>query len=105
MDSQTLQGTKRQVYALIKVLKFCTGSGAKSYECKFAVYMTLPFREPTSDKIGEALREVINFANIRGKFDSIHPDLKNIGVTKIEIGDNGLKFEGNSSHTSDIHFT
>ena len=68
--------------------------------CKFAVNQVLGNKEPTSNKIGEALREVINFANIRGKFDSIHPDLKNIGVTKIEIGDNGLKFEGKSSFTS-----
>ena len=25
------------MYVLIKILKFCTGSSAKSYQCKFAI--------------------------------------------------------------------
>ena len=96
MNSNTLHGTKIQVYVLLKVLKFCTKSDTKSYDCKFAVHNVLGGKEITSNKIGEALREVIRYKNVRGKFDSVHPELKNLGVTKIEIGDNGLIFEGNS---------
>ena len=100
MNSDTLRGTKMQVYVLLKVLKFCTRSSAKSYDCKFAIHNVLMGKKITSNKIGEALREVIRYENIRGKFDSVHPELKNLGVTKIEIGDNGLQFEGESSLTS-----
>ena len=77
MDKVTLQGTKRQVYALLKVLKYCTGSPTKSYECKFALHLALQ-KEPKSDKIGEAICEVINNRIIRGKFNSVHKDLKNL---------------------------
>ena len=95
MNKQTLEGTKRLVYALIKVVKYCTGSGAKSFQCKFAVHQALANKVPTNGKMGEAIREVINYPNIRGKFNSVHQDLKDLGVTKIEIGDNGIYFEGN----------
>ena len=97
MNSATLLGANRQVYALIKVLKYCTGSSAKSYECKFAVHLVLAgHQDIPRDKIGQAIRKVINYKNIRGKFDAVHQDLKDLGVTRIEIGDIGLNFEGNS---------
>ena len=100
MNSLTLQGTNKQVYCLLKVLKYVTGSSAKSYQCKFAVHNVLSARDSTNDKFGQAIREVINYRNIRGKFNSVHQDLKNVGVTKIEIGDKGLNFEGNLTFTS-----
>ena len=95
MDSATLEGSKTDVYSLIKVLKYCTGSTAKSYECKSAVHQVLANKDPPSpDKIGEAIREVINHSTIRGKFNGVHDDLKKFGVTKIEIRDDGLEFVG-----------
>ena len=94
MNEDTLKGTKLQVYVLIKIIKFCTGSSAKSYQCKFAVEMVLLNKEPARDKIGEAILEVINYTNIRGMFTSVHRDLAELGVTKIVIGDRGLHFEG-----------
>ena len=94
MNEDTLKGTKLQVYVLIKIIKFCTGSSAKSYQCKFAVEMVLMNKEPASDKIGEAIRDVINYQNIRGMFTSVHGDLAELGVTRIVIGDSGLHFEG-----------
>ena len=100
MNSGTLSGTKRQVYVLVKVLKYLTGSSAKSYQCKFAVQCALGNKIVTSDKIGEAIHEVINYRNIRGKFNSVHQDLKNLGVTKVEIVDEGIILEGNSNTTS-----
>ena len=94
MHDTTLQGTKIKVYVLLKILKFCTGSSAKSYQCNFAVDQVLLNIEPESDKIGEAIREVINYQNIRGMFTSVHGDLAELGVTRIVIGDSGLHFEG-----------
>ena len=95
MNSWTLKGSKTKVYSLIKVLKYCTGSDAKSYECKFAVHMALANKDPPSpDKIGEAIREVINHRTIRGKFSGVHDDLKELGVSKVEIRDDGLEFVG-----------
>ena len=99
MKSRTLDGTNKQIYCLLKVLKYVTGSSAKSYQCKFAVHNVLQTKTPATGKFGQTIQEVINYRNIRGKFNSVHQDLKNLGVTKIEIGDNGLNFEGsNSSH-------
>ena len=94
MHDTTLQGTKIKVYVLLKILKFCTGSSAKSYQCNFAVDQVLLNIEPESDKIGEAIREVINYRNIRGLFSSVHEDLAKLGVTRIVIGDSGLHFQG-----------
>ena len=69
MDEQTLEGTKRDVYILAKMVKYFTGSGAKSYECKYAVRLVLFNKEPAMDKLGEALRKVLNHDTIRGMFE------------------------------------
>lgn len=34
LNAETLAGKKLKIYVLIKILKFCTGSSAKSYQCK-----------------------------------------------------------------------
>ena len=95
MQEQTLGGTRRLVYTLAKMVKYFTGSGAKSYECKFAVHNVLHNKEPTKDKLGEALLKVLNHETIRGKFEGVHKDLRKLGVTKVVICENGIKFEGN----------
>ena len=79
-------------HILSKVLKFCTGSSAKSYQCKFAVSDVLRNREPASDELGAALREVIHHKTIRDKFTSVHPDLGAQGITRVEVRDDGLFF-------------
>ena len=79
-------------HILSKVLKFCTGSSAKSYQCKFAVSDVLVNREPASDELGAALREVIHHKTIRDKFTSVHPDLRARGITRVEVTDEGLYF-------------
>ena len=95
MESRTLEGSKTDVYSLIKVLKYCTGSKAKSYQCKYAVHSALLNKAPPSpDKIGEAIQEVINHETIRGKFSGVHDDLKEFGVKEIKIVDDGLEFTG-----------
>ena len=49
-------------------------------------------REPASDELGAALREVIHYDTIRGKFISVHPDLRAQGITRVEVRDDGLYF-------------
>ena len=99
MEERTLAGTNKQIYALLKVLKYCTGSSVRSYDCKLAVHLLLGMdgKPVPDDKFGEAIREVINFYDVRGKFDGVHKDLTNLGVTKVEVGDDGLVFLGNLS--------
>ena len=99
MEEATLRGTNKQVYALLKVLKYCTGISVRSYDCKLAVHSVpgMTGKSVPEDKFGEAIREVINFRDLRGKFGGVHKDLTNLGVTKVEVGDDGLEFLGNLS--------
>ena len=83
---------KRDVYVMCKILKFCTNSSAKSYQCKYSVDQVLQNRERDNEEIGALLREVINFPSIRGKFTSIHPDLRAEGIMRVEVRDEGLHF-------------
>ena len=92
LNDTTLSGKKKDVYVLCKILKWCTGSSAKSYQCKFAVNDVLMNKELETDDIGAALRDVINFNTIRGKFSSVHPDLRAEGVIRVEVLDEGLRF-------------
>ena len=92
LDSATLMARKRDVYVMCKILKFCTNSSAKSYQCKYSVGQVLRNRERDNEEIGALLREVINFPSIRGKFTSIHPDLRAEGIMRVEVRDEGLHF-------------
>ena len=44
LNWQVLDGFNHHVYILIKILKFCTGSSAKSYQCKFGIREVLSLR-------------------------------------------------------------
>lgn len=45
----------------------------------------------------EAIHDVINFRDLRWTFYGVQKDLTNLGVTKVEVGDDGLEFLGNLS--------
>ena len=93
MDEQTLQGKKLHLYVLLKIIKYCTGSSARSYQCKFAVKEALMNNSIESlEEVGAALKEVIHYRTIRGKFSSVHPDLAAEGITRVEVGEEGLHF-------------
>ena len=78
---------------MAKILKWLTASKAKSYQLKYAVNMVLHNREDIpKEEFGLALQEVLHHYSIRGKFNSIHPDLRAAGVTKVEVGLMGLTF-------------
>ena len=39
-----------------------------------------------------AIKEITHFLTIRGKFSSVHPDLAAEGITRVEVGEEGLHF-------------
>ena len=79
------------MYVLIKIIKFCTGSSAKSYQCKFAISNVLANSDVTSGELGSVIRKVIHYRTLRGKFSSVHPELRSKGINRIEVGE-GLHF-------------
>ena len=102
LHASTLDGHRLSVYVLIKILKFCTGSSAKSYQCKFAIYNVLRNIRDVSDveELGDVIQEVIHFHTLRGKFSSIHPELRREGIIRVEVGKEGLHFIRDSGDNS-----
>ena len=93
MSDETLKGRKLDAYVLVKILKYCTGSSARSYQCKFAVSDVFLNKSIESmEEVGAAIKEIINYFTIRGKFSSVHPDLAAEGITRVEVGEEGLHF-------------
>ena len=78
---------------LIKILKFCTGSSAKSYQCKFGInHVLLLNRDVVAEEMGKAIQDVIHFKTLRGKFSSVHPELRREGIVRVDVGERGLHF-------------
>ena len=77
---------------LIKILKFCTGSSAKSYQCKFGISHVLKNRIVAAKELGKAIQDVIHYKTLRGKFSSVHPELKKEGIVRVEVGEEGFQF-------------
>ena len=93
MDEQTLQGKKLDLYVILKIIKYCTGSSARSYQCKYAVKEAFMNKSVESmDEVVTAIKEVIHHKTIRGKFSSVHPDLAAEGITRVEVEEEGLHF-------------
>ena len=81
------------MYVLIKILKFCTGSSTKSYQCKFAISDALSNRGASdSEELGELIQQAILHYTLRGKFSSVHPELKNESIIRVEVGKKGFHF-------------
>ena len=77
---------------LIKILKFCTGSSAKSYQCKFGISPALGRRVVTAEELVKAIQDVIHYKTLRGKFSSVHPELTQEGIVRVDVGEKGLHF-------------
>ena len=81
------------MYVLIKILKYCTGSSTKSYQCKFALNDILRSKDVSDAKeLGKVIQEVIHHYTLRGKFSSVHPELRREGIIRIDVGKEGLHF-------------
>ena len=93
MRDETLKGRKMDAYVLLKILKYCTDSPARSYQMKFAIDRVFVNKSIDSTKdLGTALKKVIHYFTIRGKFSSVHHDLAAEGITRVEVGEEGLHF-------------
>ena len=93
MSEKTLEGRKLEAYIILKIIKYCTGSSARSYQCKYAVKETFVNKSIKSmEELGAAIKEIIQYYTIRGKFSSVHPDLAAEGITRVEVGEEGLHF-------------
>ena len=92
LDQFSLLGKKSDVYVLLKILKFCTGSSAKSYQCKYAIDERLHNLNPEKIDFCDALTDVLQFPSLRGKFSSVHEDLRAEGITGVEITKDGFQF-------------
>ena len=46
----------------------------------------------SKEDMGLAIKEIIHYKTIRGKFSSVHPDLAAEGITRVEVGEEGLYF-------------
>ena len=85
-----MAGEKLHVYALIKMLKHFTGSSIKSYMVKFALNMS--FLGDNANDLGFNIRRVLRHWTIKDKFSSVHPQLKAMGITEVEVVDSGFIF-------------
>ena len=93
MSDATLKGRKMDAYVLLKILKYCTDSPARSYQMKYAVGQAFANKSiDSTEDLGTVIKEIIHFFTIRGKFSSVHPDLAAEGITKVEVGEEGLFF-------------
>ena len=93
MRGETLKGRKMDVYVLLKILKYCTDSPARSYQMKYAINdVFLNKSIGSTEDLGSAIKEIIHYKTIRGKFSSVHPDLAAEGITRVEVGEEGLHF-------------
>ena len=85
------------MYVILKILKYCTGGSARSYQCKYAVDDAFKNKSIRSmEEVGAALKEIIHYKTIRGKFSSVHPDLESEGITRVEVEEEGLHFITNN---------
>ena len=93
MRDETLMGRKIELYVLLKILKYCTNSPVTSFQCKFALDRVFSYKNIESmAEMGVAIKEILHYKTLRGKFSSVHPDLMKEGITRVEVGEEGLLF-------------
>ena len=93
MRDETLKERKMDAYVLLKILKYCTDSPARSYQMKFAVDRVFQNKSiDSTEDLGRAIKDIIHFRTIRGKFSSVRSDLAAEGITRVEVGEEGLHF-------------
>ena len=44
------------------------------------------------EELGDLIQEVIHYYKLRGKFSSVHPELRREGIIRVEVGKEGLHF-------------
>ena len=94
---KTLLGEKINVYVILKILKKMFKTDLTSYILKYSVDQALEDKKYETEKnIGVSLKVVQNYSLILGEFgenSEVSDDLKKIGVEKILIKDDGIRFK------------
>ena len=67
------------------------------FQLKFAVDRALNDKKYEEADIGSSMQRVMKYWTVRDKMNSVHDDLVEEGVTKIEVTDEGLKFHYNEN--------
>ena len=49
-------------------------------------------RDVSDGEWGSVIKEVIHCKTLRGKFSSVHPELRREGIVRVEVGEEGLHF-------------
>ena len=49
--------------------------------------------DPNVLGLGKAIRKVMNFGKISGKFSAVNQDLKKIGISRVEVTEEGFIFK------------
>ena len=65
---------------------------------KFAVDRSLDGVKYETADIGESMERVMRYWTVRDKFGGVHPALRRIGVGRIKVDKEGLKFFGDIRH-------
>ena len=60
---------------------------------KYALDRSLDGKKYETMDIGTSLERVMKYWTVRDKFNGVHPDLKEIGVTRLSVSQQGLVFE------------
>ena len=60
---------------------------------KYALDRSLDGKKYETMDIGTSLERVMRYWTVRDKFNGVHPDLKEIGVTRVSVSQQGLVFE------------
>ena len=45
-----------------------------------------------AEDLGKAIQDVIHDKTLRGKFSSVHPELRQEGIVRVDVGERGLHF-------------
>ena len=96
MDERTLRGANKDIYVLMKIMRYVMDSEVKSYDCKYAVEMFFGNNKASGDSLGKELKAVMEYKTLRGKFDdhNVHQELRKLGVTEIVLMDDQVHFKG-----------
>ena len=49
-------------------------------------------RDVVDGELGSFIKEVVDYKTLRGKFSSVHPELRREGIVRVEVGEEGLHF-------------
>ena len=92
LSVETLRGNKRDVYLILKILKLCTGAEVTSFKMKFAVERALWDDKKGDKPLVTSLQRVLRYWTLKERFSEVHPELRNVGVKRVEVTEKGLLF-------------